>query len=436
MAETNYILLYHNNPEVITLKDFMEREHIYSVTPEELFSNNKEFIWSQMTDADKQRIFQKRNATIDDLKIDTQLPVPCKLKVNPKHIVADLTISQTNLQIDNNDFYAFESEEISKVLNDVVIEAEKFAEKSEPNIGVFGWFKSLNHFSEIDGWVNTLRNIDMEEFQDITFDVISLSTRIGEEGGSFSIRFPVILYNTDVSSMFHWEKDGEKDVFKEKDILRREKINPNTNNSIGPEKQMLSKTSISSSEHNFYSTLISSNDLLFITFNNHYLNQKASERESEQYKVNGEVKKDFTFFRDLSDGVFDMIGLVDSVQTVVENNNAYVEVTGRDLMKLLLDDGSFFFLPSTCSNPDNIFANELGNSSGDINSIDNTNPLNRLRLLSGEIDIFARTCNHNIDFLIKGIISKLANIEVCPSALFEEWGNKRTKFVDLKPKKK
>lgn len=419
--ENNYILLYHRNPEVITLKDFMEREYIYGITPDDLFKQNKEYIWSQMSDADKKRIFGKQNATIDDLKVDTELPLPCKIKINHKLINAVLSISQTNLQEDLDDFYVFESKEIEKVLNTITITAGDYVEKTEPRLGVYIWCKSLYRFSEDVNYKSRYISSKWYGFRNISEDIISMSTRVGEEGGSFTLRLPI----RNVGFVQEWLKNPESG--EDDDIIPRKWLNKNNPNYI---HDVNPKTDISSAENNYYSNIISSNDLLFISFNKINL-QLDFENESNVDKLS----HNDPIYKDLSNENFDMIGLVDSVRTVVEHNNAYVEVTGRDLMKLLIDDGSFFFMPSTCSYSAQVFANELGNSSGDINSIDETNPLNRLRLPAGEIDLFARTTNKDISFILKGIISKLANIEVCPTSLFNEWGDKRTRFLDLQPDK-
>ena len=60
--------------------------------------------------------------------------------------------------------------------------------------------------------------------------------------------------------------------------------------------------------------------------------------------------------------------------------------------------------------------------------------INRLRGVANEIDIFRSPLNNSIDFVIKGVISQLANIEVVPSSIFSLWENKTT-WNELKPEK-
>ena len=57
------------------------------------------------------------------------------------------------------------------------------------------------------------------------------------------------------------------------------------------------------------------------------------------------------------------------------------------------------------------------------------------RQLTNMINVFAQEPNDfSIDFVIKTIISHLANLQIVPDDLFVSWGDKRTMFSDFKPK--
>ena len=76
----DYIWLYHRNKQVKTINDFMEKEFIYGVTPEELFELNRDVIFQQMTDADKklkEATLVKYPESGADSKVDYRLPFPC-----------------------------------------------------------------------------------------------------------------------------------------------------------------------------------------------------------------------------------------------------------------------------------------------------------------------------------------------------------------------
>ena len=214
---------------------------------------------------------------------------------------------------------------------------------------------------------------------------------------------------------------------------------------VEEEKAKMVPTSFDDIEANYFNWLISSNDILFISFE-----KLDMELLKDFYKdVNGEDyyqgdRDNLKVSSKLSQGVYDMIGLVDEVKVVTnsQSSEAYVEITGRDLMKLLIEDGSFFFNPSTTSDPSRVFANEQSyGKQGDIREADvmnNTynNPINRLRRVTGEIDIFANRINMDISYILKGVISQLANVEVVPGYVFETWGEDRTKYIELEPEKK
>ena len=144
----------------------------------------------------------------------------------------------------------------------------------------------------------------------------------------------------------------------------------------------------------------------------------------------------------LAGHAFDMIALVDSV-SVSRNANSVisVDVTGRDLMKLITDDSSIFFPLGVSSGSNNIFQNtETVNKGGDLSSVYRYNGAeskNAMRQINGMLNIFACEPNDfSIDFVLKTVVSHLANMQIVPSNLFTSWGDKRTTFSTLKPKNK
>ena len=167
-------------------------------------------------------------------------------------------------------------------------------------------------------------------------------------------------------------------------------------------------------DDNYFNWLIQSNDLIFISF-------EELELESES-----------------GSKVFDMIGLVENVSVSIDaSGRGNVSVSGKDLMKLITDDNSLFFNTSSASGESRIFSNtESSGKQGDIRDADmigssKNDPENRLRLSTNQIDGFSQPFNRSIDFVIKGVISQLANIEVVPDYVFTSWGDARTKFRDF-----
>ena len=436
----DYIWLYHRNKQVKTINDFMEKEFIYGVTPEELFELNRDVIFQQMTDADKkteEATLGKYPESGADLKVDSRLPCPCKLKINPSKVTAEIAINQTNAQVDTSDFYAFADEKIQDILQD---EGYKIDNTTKRNIDcqVFGWFKSLYAvgLSSVKKQRTRMGKSYWSEYADLSRHVISLATTVTVNGGSFVIRLPIISARSAGVTEFSTDEkinDGEQDWVGQSGRGQKNNALYNFGALRG---EYFAKSSFEDVAANYFNWLISSNDLLFISF-------EKLEMELKRHKYALGDEDQFDIETDIASGIYDMIGLVDDVTVVSDSTNstAYVEISGRDLMKLLIEDGSFFFNPSTTSDPSAVFMNEQSYAKqGDIKEADvlhNTynNPINRLRRVTGEIDIFANRINMDIGYILKGVMSQLANVEVVPSYVFDSWGDERTKYIELEPTK-
>lgn len=421
----------------------MEREHIYSVTPEEFFELNKELIWSQYGYWDKYIFHEGQKAigndkwpeSADDLDVDAWLPCPCNLRIQATKVEQRLAISQTNFQSISEDFYAFAAEEIANILQNEGYQISS-AEKIAPTVQVFGWFKSLYYvgLSSIDN-SQVRASKTFAEFSDLSKHIISLSTMVSKDGGSFTMRLPVINASGLVKIIYKDNKN--QDYVGQRGAASKDRYSNSSFYRYGD--QYYSKDEYNILEANYYNWLISNNDLIFISFEKLEMEQSRSERNE------GTGDQDnFDIQTNIANQVYDMIALVDDVKVVHDSQSAtaYVEVTGRDLMKLLIEDGSFFFNPSTASNPSEIFANEASyGKQGDIkeaDQINNTynNPIGRLRRVTGEIDIFSNRINMDLSYILKGVVSQLANVEVVPGYVFDSWGDLRTTYNELQPVKK
>lgn len=448
MAETtnnnnDYILLY-NRGKRMTIDDYMERNYIYGVSPQELFDLNKDLIWQQYTELDKE--IEKAGSgkwpkSADDLSITSWLPSPCVLRINPSKVTAELAIAQTNAQVNTEDFYAFAADKIQDIYQN---EGYRIADSSKrsPDCSVVGWFKSLYYVSlDAKGKKTVTMERQFTEFADLSRHIISLATSMTSNGGSFTMKLPIISARNegviDITEILKG-KNGEKeygDMAGKKGHASKNDVSYE----YGERGEYYAKSSFDDIESNYFNWLISSNDILFISFEK--LDMELVKDASDWYIGDAD---NFKISTKLAEGVYDMIALVDEVKVVTnsQSSDAYVEITGRDLMKLLIEDGSFFFNPSTTSDPSTVFDNEQSyGKQGDIKEADiinNTynNPINRLRRVTGEIDIFSNRMNMDLSYILKGVISQLANVEVVPGYVFETWGEDRTKYIELEPEKK
>lgn len=418
-----YLKLYNNNPSLETLAQFADFYKIrftkkYKI--EDFFELNREDIFSQLNSERRQKLATELSKSVSeltsaDIKIDIQLPCPCYLFIQEKYVSYSLITKHTNFQTPTTSAIAFENEQIKSIFQFKQDENENIAnpKRISPGCRVIGWFKTM-YFNDKSVYKNTdlddIYNLK-QTFLDLSKYVISLTTNTGASGGNFTISFPHIpLYcNSAPAEDYSQEEYQQGNIFGVNSALHRGIIPENIRSSVNT--------------FDYFNWLIQSNDLLFISFDD---------------------MKELTD-ENLAGHHFDMIGLVDSV-SISKNpqGNLLVDVSGRDLMKVITDDSSIYFYQGVSAGDYNILKSydntETVLRGGDLYGIisnmgtkDVEN--NNLRQLTGSLNIFACEPNDfSIDFVIKTVMSHIANMSVVPDDLFISWGNKRTTFSSLKSK--
>lgn len=423
--------LFHNNKNLKTLKEFASFYNIKitdEFTIKDFFEYNRESIFNQLTInqiIDLRKELGKEKLTAEDLKVDMTLPCPCTLYVEQKYVTYNLHVKNNNLQYPTTDLIAFQDAEIQKIIQDPSLDLGEQYRKTIPGIRVMGWFKALHYYDKERGTSNGIDNIynAITNFIDLSPYILSLNTTVNANGGSFSLTLPHIpLYITMLKgehtpSILNSKGNVNADMGSQGlDLI----INPSQGESFLSEDKSQIYVKSSLFQQDYFSWLLSTNDLLFISFN----------------AMEGVVNDD------LSNHVWDMIALIDSISISKDaNGGVSVNVSGRDLMKLITDDSRIFF-PNSVSNGTNCpFDNtEAVLSGGDINGIlerngtENRNENGELPLLDGTLPVFAMEPNDfTIDFVIKAVVSQLANMRIVPEFLFTSWGDKRTRFTDFTP---
>ncbi len=410
------VLLYHTRRDDKTIEDFVKRQKLIGITAEEVFNDNRDYIFQQMSVADIEA-YKQSNGTVPtsgaDLVLGMTLPLPCKIKVCPYNITAETAINNTNWHVPNNDFYAFADEEIQKIFESPAYSA--LVDKRNCDVEVVGWFKQANTFGQRGKRINNVKGAWM----DVSRFVISLNSSSSANGSSFTIRFPILGFAEKLTAYSDIADFSGRSVASLPIAMFWEYGN-----------QYYSKKPLKTAQlDNLFSALISYNDLIFISY------VKNLELDLTADLLEERVAKN----------TWDVIGLVDDVRVNVNgaSGSGFVEVTGRDLMKLLIEDGSYFFNPSSSYSAESIFANEVEGiagkgvykSSGDIRDVTDLGSegrglVRRLRNMSDEIDIFAYKPMREIAYILKGVVSQLSNIEVVPGEIFDSWEN-RTLWKDI-----
>ena len=430
---TDTLRLYHNNSNIKTVAEFMEFNHIYETKDfkaKDFFEFNRGNIFSQLS-VDQLLQLSKENGgksvddlTADDMKVDQTLPCPCTLAIKSKYANYSLAIRHTNFQFQDSTVRAFQTDEIRAVLsetdddfNNKSAGERKRLHKFIPGCRVIGWFKSQNYYGKSKkNNKNGITNIyDSEQtFNDISGFIINMSTSVNAGGGTFQLSLPHLPLYQDGGLISDMD-------FREGKNLASKFISASTNEEMQTEGgSVYAKSEFDTMD--YFNWLISPNDLLFISF--HPLPDLVDDQ--------------------LAGNSFDMIALVDSVSISKDANaQVSVQVSGRDLTKLITEDSSLYFPCSVTQvqSQKSIFDNtETTIKGGDADSVYTINKRGNEKLprqpITGSLTVFAKEPNgFTIDSVLKTVVSNLVNMQVVPDYIFTSWGDRRTKFSNLTPVK-
>lgn len=405
----------------------------------------------------------------DSKAIDPSMPwtVNLSLFIDPNLIPKDVLISQSNILV--NDFQVSDfgktSDKYFNIFKNVFYE-KTIRNNSYDNIlsnpyrnreGTYGVREAIKPTVWI--WCKSLDS--EEEFNDYSiFDlspfVQNLNINKDSNGGNFSISLTPIngvlefkgdelegFWSPDKRSYVKFKNDkGNNYIFREfvdrlrnrktedfKDLTYGESINAVDNMGIYSRdrkfKSKEQKTFVNSEK--LFKNMILQNDLVFISFS-----------PDIQLRNINKTNEFFIHSEEIPDKNWEMIGMVDSspMSNNYENVETNLSVNGRDLMKLLIEDGSHFFTKSyTDSESDtSIFKNFKQEKRGDrVNTLNNfiengAVSANRL-ITTGIIDILYNPEARNVNFIMNLLMSRLSNIEVAPSDLFRHYGDKITEYA-------
>lgn len=304
------------------------------------------------------------------LKIGTVLAIPL-IKID-----RDLLISESNQVVDQTTFQGFYAKKLVELLRDkgnqriyqdnASIESVK---EVFPHFSVWIWSRAASV---------SLNGDFKHSIINITPFVTSVNTGNTANGGNFSVTI------SPVSGEYKDEKWRISYPHDYKNLT----------------VQSFTHDMESKRTNLVHNLLLQQNDVVFISFESLLLeNDRARLEEQEEISI-----------YDLPNSVFDMIGLIDHVP----NNATYsqvglgISITGRDLVKLLIEDGVYFYpLQFTDGG---IFAN-MSSGAGD----------ERIQRYNGEIFSRFQQAERTISRTMKYIINALGAIRICPDDLFDPY---------------
>lgn len=246
------------------------------------------------------------------------------------------------------------------------------------HISVWLWSKSLSSSIAGDILVNSDKLINITPY------IGNLTTNVNKDGGSFSFTLDPILgkFNKATSK---WEIDSSA----KKDLKTGEYVSHSRTHNANQKQASY-----------FFHNIIQENDLVFIRFER--LKSEPDRINDNTFEVN---QKELQF------KIYDMIGLVDaqSLNSNFANNDINIEVHGRDLMKLFIEDGVYFYPFDFIKG--GIFANA------------NKDKDDRLKRYDGQLMSRFQIGFKKIDNVLKFIINSLGTIKICSDNLFSAYQN-------------
>jgi hypothetical protein len=308
------------------------------------------------------------------------------------------------LEVVSYDVAAFKSAQLSKLEADKgyvsinkILPGQFEAGSSKdvfPDASVWMWCRSLSskedESEELQG-----------QFLDLSPFIQKATTNIGRNGGNWSITLPPLICELDQDRKW---------------VIRKKTINQfdNPNGFYTPE--YVAEGSMFEFDTNgdalrrnqfYFNNAIRSNDLIFIRFETLKLEKEQRYQDAQNFYIDKS---------NIPNRIYDMIGLVDSVSmsTNAASNDVTINVSGRDLSKLLIEDGVFFY------------PNEL--KAGQIHQIGQSTIKNNLlsRIYGdGALSFLSLYMHTSIEYILKFVLDQLSNIKIVPDNLFAAYGDKR-----------
>lgn len=422
-----YTYLANVSDSIDTLQKFID---IYKIkmTPQELleYEDNKNEIFNAYTATQK---VQYKQASVDCISGNTKLAVPWD-KFTSRSIYS---INQ-NLT-ENTNISAFIEAGIKSLLNNPnykkVQNNSNSQELREDDI--------FKRYEQCQIWIWS-RAIDDSgvNFFDATVFVQTINTNVNKNGGNFTISFPHLTFNGDLENLSNIKLD---DLFLKlggsSNFLHK-----NANDSIATYDTSSSSAKFIDDNdefknsgyqyfkrnQSFFQSILQNNDLVFIRLEK-IGSDIISPNESKDigdFNINS---------KELSGQTLDMIGLIDSVDKSISSKDNQISLTiqGRDLSKLVFDDGVYFFDLEYCvADREQIIKNSSKTKIGNRLIIDaqNTNKDTYENNIRKNVGTFMGDTSFNFDKTqsieewLTFIFSQLTNIDIAPDALFNGYPDK------------
>lgn len=382
----DWITYTHNKHQVTTVGDFIKSDGpaslIANLTARELveFRENGNSIFSQYNAFETKENNDKIQANNDEgvtLKPGTILDIPVKnLNLDVLYKAGRNVVYYSRLK-------PFMANELTYLLRDQ-------GYRQEMQISGGGGRLISNHIK----YTVIAYSKVLDKFINISPFVYRVSTSVGKQGGAWTLELSPILGKCDIvadkpggssPSSFGWHIEPFSHISK---------------NGEHTNTAHLHKSEGVRSTH-YFNNVLCENDVIFIKYSDLPLEEKGGKFTTES----------------MPGQIWDMIGLVDTVRITADNpTEVGIKVDGRDMMKVMIEDGSYFF-PGALNK--NIFANE---PDGVITT--------RSRV-SGKLQGYFSYYFRGILDTLQFVISQFSTTGLVPDHVFKAWGEARSLRVKL-----
>jgi len=378
LASVLYGSLLH---EVLLVKDDNGVDNISRLvefyTEDDLQTNSEDSIRS-FAEAIKETKATENDDQLKNLKVYNQTVFMVDM-----HLVERMLVfTQSTQQVDQSSYNAFMSEAHYRLLRSPL--HQQVLESKNVSRGVA---KNLFVHASVWGWSKTLSLDNDGNYKDVIVNcspfLFDLTTETNENGGSFQMSLAPVQaeYRDD-----NWQiKDGS---LKGSPDNRISHSNLHTNN-------------FNRSDY-YFEKIFQENDVIFIRFET---------LEIEKQSRYDNARKLFIDKTEIPNKPYDMIALIDGVDitTDPESNEVSVKIRGRDLTKLLIEDGVYFY--------PQLFA--TGGMFANISDDD------KLKRYDGQLQSLFVFSFKNVSTTLKFIMNALSNIEIVSDKLFEPYSNSK-----------
>lgn len=256
-----------------------------------------------------------------------------------------------------------------------------------PDMTIWVWCRALNENTngELNGqifnvtpFVTNLQTTHTKSGSGFSFTLAPINAELNPETGQWKVKKGSIIQNDNSDYVSVATANEVQTINGKKKIVRNQFL---------------------------FHNIISTNDLVFIRYETLKLEEKQRLRDNANFIVDK---------KELANRVYDMIGMVDenTITSQFEANDASVSIRGRDLSKLFIEDGTYFY---PYESKQGVLYLQGGSTQ--------KNELTQ-RIINENSQLYLGLYyNNSIEEILKFVIQQLSTIKVVPNDLFSSYSN-------------